>query len=264
MAGNSAFQLVSERGWRRGLGAMLGSELARWWKTRMWWVQCLIWVGLVGFLLGTILFSVQGTMPSDEVAVLYAVFASIFPAVGVVIIMQGAVVAEKNDGTAAWVLSKPVTRPAFILSKVIANSLGVLATMVIVPGILAYGMQAVAARGPWSLPGFLTGLSVVFLSDFFFLSLTLMLGALFSSRGPVIGIALALLFMQQYLVGLLPALRYVLPWNLAVPIGEPVDAVVPCLLVGSHNYSPILIVVVALESLLFLAIGLWRFNQEEF
>jgi hypothetical protein len=25
--------------------------------------------------------------------------------------------------------------------------------------------------------------------------------------------------MQQYLVGMLPALRYVLPWNLAIPIG---------------------------------------------
>ena len=38
----------------------------------------------------------------------------------------------------------------------------------------------------------------------------------------------------------------------------------PCLLVGSHNYSPVLIVVVALESILFLLIGLWRFSREEF
>jgi ABC-2 type transport system permease protein len=264
MAGNSAFDLVSERGWSRGLGAMLGSELTRWWKTRMWWVQGLIWAGLVGFLLGTILFTAEGAVPSDEVAFLYAIFSSLFPAVGVVIIMQGAVVGEKSDGTAAWVLSKPVTRQAFILSKVIANSLGVLATMVILPGILAYGMQAVGASSSWSPSGFLTALGVIFLGDFYFLSLTLMLGTLFNSRGPVIGIALALLFMQQYLVGLLPVLRYVLPWNLAVPIGETVDAVVPCLLLGSHNYSPILIAAVALQSVLFLLIGLYRFNREEF
>ncbi len=68
----------------------------------------------------------------------YAIFAGLFPAVGVVIIMQGVVVGEKKSGTAAWVLSKPVTRPAFILSKVIANSLGVLVTMVVLPGIVAY------------------------------------------------------------------------------------------------------------------------------
>jgi hypothetical protein len=33
---------------------------------------------------------------------------------------------------------------------------------------------------------------------------------------------------------------------------------------GSHNYSPTLIVVIALESLLFIGIGLWWFSREEF
>jgi ABC-2 type transport system permease protein len=243
---------------------MLKSELSRWWKTRMWWVQCLIWVGIIGFLLAMIMFSSPESPPREEVAVLYAVFAGLFPAVGVVIIMQGTLVGEKVSGTAAWALSKPITRPAFLLSKVIANSLGVLATMVIVPGVVAYTMQALAVRTPWTLAGFLAGLGVIFLSDLFFLSLTMMLGAFFSSRGPVIGIALGVLFLQQYLVGMLPFLRYVLPWNLVIPIGQQMDAVVPCLLVGSHNYSPVLVAAIALESLLFLGIGMWRFGREEF
>src|SRR5512135_1265243 len=105
MAANSAMQLVTERGWRRGLGSMLGSELSRWWKTRMWWVQCLIWVGMIGSLLSAILFAGEDAPPSEEVAILYAIFAGLFPAVGVVIIMQGVVVGEKKSGTAAWVLS---------------------------------------------------------------------------------------------------------------------------------------------------------------
>jgi ABC-2 type transport system permease protein len=264
MSGNSAFQLVSERGWRRGLGSMLRSEFSRWWQTRMWWVQSLIWVGIIGFMLGAILFGSPDAPPSDEVAVLYAIFAGLFPSVGVVIIMQGVVVGEKKDGTAAWVLSKPVTRPAFVISKVIANSLGVLVTMVVLPGIVAYTLTAVATGDPWNLLGFLAAQSVIFLSHIFFLSLTLMLGAFFGSRGPVIGIALGLLFMQQYLVGWLPILGYVLPWKLVIPIGEQLDAVAPCLLVGSHNYSPILVAAVALESLLFILIGLWRFGREEF
>jgi ABC-2 type transport system permease protein len=264
MAGNSAFEPVNERGWRRGLGNMLRSEMGHWWKTRMWWVQSLIWVGCIGFMLGAMLFGSPDEPPQgDVVAVIYAVFAGLFPAVAVVILMQGAVVGEKKDGTAAWVLSKPVTRPAFVLSKLIANSLGVLATMVILPGILAYTMQAVATRHPWSLPGFMEALGVIFIVNFFFLSLTLMLGTFFSSRGPVIGIALALLFLQQYLVGFLPGLRYMLPWNLIIPIGQPVDAMVPCLLLGTHNYSSIPILVVTLECILFALIGLWRFNREE-
>ena len=127
MSGNSAFEMVSKRGWRRGLSGMLRSEFSRWWHTRMWWVQCLIWGGLIGFMLSAILFGTPEAPPSDEVVVLYAIFAGLFPAVGIVIIMQGTLVGEKKDGTAAWVLSKPMTRPAFVMSKVIANSLGVVA-----------------------------------------------------------------------------------------------------------------------------------------
>src|SRR5512137_1638616 len=92
MSGNGAFQLVSERGWRRGLGSMLGSELSRWWKTRMWWVQSLIWVGLIGVMISALLFGSENTPPSEEVAIMYAIFAGIFPTVGVFIIMQGVVV----------------------------------------------------------------------------------------------------------------------------------------------------------------------------
>jgi ABC-2 type transport system permease protein len=264
MSGNSAFDLVNERGWRRGLGGMLRSEFGRWWGTRMWWIQCLIWVGLIGFLLGAVLFSSRDTPPSQEVAVLFLVFAGLFPSVGVVIIMQGVVVGEKKSGTAAWVLSKPITRPAFLLSKVVANSLGVLATMVIVPSIVGYILNVIATHTPWNLPRFLAALGVVFLSHFFFLSLTLMLGTFFSSRGPVVGIALGLLFMQQYLIGWLPVLGYVLPMKLVLPLGQELDAVAPCLLVGSHNYSSILVAVVALESILFVLIALWRFSREEF
>ena len=265
MSGNSAFEMVSERGWRRGLGNMLKNELAGWWKTRMWWIQCLIWVGLIGLMFGAVLFGAPDPPPSEEVTMLFSIFTGLFPAVGVVIIMQGAVVGEKNSGTAAWVLSKPISRPAFILSKVAANSLGVLATMVLLPGIVSYAMHTVAAGNQWNLPGFLAAMGVIFLNNFFFLGLTLMLGTLFSSRGPVIGIALALLFMQQNLLGLLPALRYVLPWNLVIPIGQgQMDAVVPCLLLGLHSYSPLLVGTVALESILFILIGLYRFSREEF
>lgn len=96
MAGNETFELVSERGWRRGLGNMLRNELGHWWATRMWWVQSLIWVVMIGFLLGAILFSSPTTPPGDEVAILFSIFAGLFPAVGVVIIMQSAVVGEKE------------------------------------------------------------------------------------------------------------------------------------------------------------------------
>jgi hypothetical protein len=90
-----------------------------------------------------------------------------------------------------------------------------------------------------------------------------MLGALFNGRGPVIGIGLAFLFLQQYLVGLLPALRFILPWTLVVPLNNQTDAIVPALLSGQPVYSYIPILAVAVECIVFMLIGLWRFNREE-
>jgi len=262
MSGNSAFEMVSERGWRRGLSNLLDNESARWWKTRMWWTQSLIWVSLIVLMLGTVLFGTPDFKIEDALMI-YAIFAGLFPAVAVVIIMQGVLVGEKKDGTAAWVLSKPAARPAFILSKVVANSLGVLATMVVLPGVVAYILFFIGTKIALDPVAFLAALGVIFLNPLFYLTLTVMLGAFFNGRGPVIGIGLAFLFMQQYLIALLPALRYVLPWTLVVPLNNETEAVVPALLSGQPIYSYIPLLAVAVECILFVLIALWRFNREE-
>ncbi len=263
MSGNSDFEMVSEQGWRRGLGNLLDNELSRWWKTRMWWVECLIWGGVIGFMLGAVLFGTPDFKLEDGLMI-YAVFAGIFPAVAIIIIMQGALVGEKRDGTAAWVMSKPAARPAFILSKLIANGLGVLATMVVVPGLVAWSIFYIRMQVPLDPLRFLAAMGVIFISQLFYLSLTLMLGSLFNNRGSVIGIGLAFLFLQQYLVGMLPVLRYLIPWTLVVPLNNETNAIVPALLSGQPPYSYIPLVAVLLECLLFVLVAVWRFNREEF
>ncbi len=263
MSGNSDFELVNERGWRRGLNNLLGNEFSRWWKTRMWWVQCLIWGAVIGFLLVGVLFSSPDYKLEDGLMI-YAVFAGMFPAVAVIISMMGVLVGEKKDGTAAWVMSKPVSRPAFILSKLLAYSLGVLATMVVLPGLVAYVIFFIRIQAPLDPLRFLAALGVIFLNLLFYLTLTLMLGALFNNRGPVIGIGLAFLFLQQYLVGLLPALRYVIPWTLVVPLNNETNAIVPSLLSGQPIYSIIPLLAVAAECVLFVLVAVLRFNREEF
>ena len=264
MSGNKAFELVSERGWSRGLNTMLRSGLARWFKTRMWWIQCLIWGSLVCSILATIAFNPQPPPPAD-LYMIFMVFVGLFPAVGVVIIMQDALVGEKREGTAAWVLSKPLTRPALVLSKVIANSLGILATMVIVPFILGVTIITIVTKSTLNPLGYLEAIGVIFISDFFFLALTLMLGTFFDNRGPVIGIPLGILFMQQNLIGFLPALRYVLPWNLVIPIGNTDPLAISFLLKTPLPQDQlIMLTVIVVESILFVLIGLWRFNREEF
>ena len=264
MSGNSVFEMVSERGWKRGFNNLLDSGLARWFKTNTWWIQCLIWGGMLGIILSAMLFS-REKADIETVLLVFGVFAGLFPAVAVTIIMQDALVGEKREGTAAWVLSKPVTRPAFILSKLIANSVGVLVTMVLVPCALSYALISIATKSALDPLRFLGAMGVVFVSHFFFLSLTLMLGTFFSGRGPVIGIPLALLFLQQNLIGFLPALRYVFPWNLVAPIGNTPNALLFSLLSRTPLRSGHLITLLSVgaESIVFVLISLWRFKREE-
>ena len=263
MSGNSAFEMVSERGWQRGLGNLLSNELARWWKTRLWWIQCLIWGGIVGFLLGSVIVQAP-EMPAADMVMIYSIFGGLFPGVAVVIIMQDVLVGEKQEGTAAWVLSKPVSRPAFILSRLFAHALGVLVTMVLFPALVALLVFTYVAGLTLEPVGFIAGMGVLYLALLYYLSLTLMLGALFRSRGPVIGIALGVVFGQQFLLGMVPFLRYLLPWTLVIALTPDEPAVVPSLLLGQAPWSWIPVLAVAIQIPIFVWIALRRFEREEF
>lgn len=263
MSGNSDLLLVTEKGWRRGLNNLLDNEFAGWFKTKMWWIQCIIWVSVTGFMLAGVMFSAPD-FDIKEGMMLFSIFLGLFPAIGVVIIMQDALVGEKSEGTIAWILSKPASRPSVILSKVTANSVGVLVTMVLVPGLFAYGLFCYYTKTMLDPLPFLSAFGVVFLSHLFYLTLTLMLGTFFSGRGPVIGLGLGLLFLQQYLIAAVPALGYFLPWTLVIPVNDNTMAIVPALLRGDPVTSFLPIVVVFIECVVFVLISLWRFNREEF
>ena len=262
--GNQAFTMVGERGWRRGLGNMLRAGFGSWWKTNTWWVMSLIWTLVINGILAGVLWS-EGDMDWEAALALYSMFAGLFPPIAVIIIMQDAIVGEKESGTAAWVLSKPVSRSSFVLSKLIANSVSMLITMALIPGIFAYIQISIANGGILDPLDFLGGLSVISLNLLYYLVLTLMLGTLFNHRGPVIGIPLALAFGQQLIFGFLPMLSLISPWTLIVPVSGLVDVpIAASLLLGEEPYSVIPLISVSVQIVLFIAIALWRFEREEF
>ncbi len=225
MSGNSAFELVDQMGWQAGLKNMLRAELKRWWKTRTWWVQSIIWISAVDILLATILFSGsaagEATIPVRELVTLYGVFGGLFTTVGVVIMMQGVIVGEKISGTAAWIFSKPISTSAFVLAKLVANAVGVAVTAMILPGIGAYLIISIGTGEHLPILNFISGVGVLYLFSFYWLALTLMLGTFFNSRGPVIGIPLALILGQQFFIGLAmsisPKIINFLPFSLVIP-----------------------------------------------
>jgi hypothetical protein len=177
-------QPLEQRGWRAGLSPLMRAGFAAWWKTNDWWIQALLWTAVIN---GSVAVAIWGDAPEElDVFTLYGVM-TMFAAIAVAIIMQEAIVGEKRSGTAAWVLSKPASRDAFMLAKLVPNAVGIVVTMIVVPSTVLL-IQLVLADVEVSVPRFWLGAAVAALNLLFYLTLTLMLGTLFDSAGPVIAI----------------------------------------------------------------------------
>ena len=262
MASTTALRLVDERGWRNGLVNLLGQEARKWWGTRFGLLQVVIWVVILNGILALVLYTEgeEGAEGAELASMAVEVFfpmAMIFTTLGLVIIAQGAVVGEKRSGTVAWILSGPVSRSAFLLSKLTPIALGSLVTMMALPGVIAYLQISYASDTAMSAIPFLAGMSVVAVHLVFYLSLTLMLGTLFKTRGPVISVPIVLLFGGGLLMGFAPSwLAWATHWPLveiAVALGQrqTPDSFIP-------------IMATAAWSVVFVVIAIWRFGREEF
>ena len=111
-------------------------------------------------------------------------------------------------------LSKPVSRTAFLLAKLAAHGLALLIASLVVPGVAAYVMLSGETVGMFPVGGFLVALALAALNVIFYLSLTLGLGAFTSSRGVVVAVPLALLLGGDLILNFAPDLAQVMPWVL--------------------------------------------------
>ncbi len=262
MTANSVFIPIRERGWRRGLGNLLRAGFGQWWGTRSWWVHTVIWTGVLGLLLAGILSSGESVPLLDAVGAI-CLFGGLFPVIAMVIIMQGAIVGEKQNGTAEWILAKPVSRTAYILGKLLPNAVGVLVTMLLIPMVVAWLLLwFVGVRiAVWP---YLGGYLIVALNMLFFLSLTVMLGAMLKRRGGVIGIPMACLIGQQYLVGAAPVLAKVLPWGLCLPLGNDMaSSVAGAVMAGAAPPSWLPVITTSAATIVFVVVAVWRFREVE-
>ena len=261
--------LISNRtlGWRMGLRNMLSKENFAWWHTRRWWIQILV-AGLI--LNGSLALNLRDPQRTsvDLQAINFLMTSALFVPIFVVILAQDSILNERHSGTSAWVLSKPLQRPAFIFSKLIAYGLGFLITWVLIPNIIFYFQLVAAGREGLSIPGFIGVIGLSFLNLLFYLTLALMLATLFNSRAPGLGIStliawagpLQFLFrpMEKYL----PWLEDILPWKLLSSIGE--APLAGYLALGAKLPTFLPIIATVLWCVLFIGIAIWRIGREEF
>jgi ABC-2 type transport system permease protein len=282
MASNAQLIPVKDCGIFNGFRNLFRRENHQWWGTWQWVIQVAIWLAIVNGILATIVLAApkieaaqaQAQLSAAEAAeaqadiaetglMVFFIFSGMAAGTGVVIIAQDALIGEKQSGTAAWVLSKPVSRLSFILSKLSADALGVLVTMVLVQGAVAWLIYRAGTGIALDIPRFLGALGLLFLALLFFLSLTYMLGTLFHSRGPVIGIPLLLVFGNS-INNMLPFLGKVLPWNLVMDLGPGQPALALALAQGLPLPTVTPILGTLGLTLVFVAVALWRFARQEF
>jgi ABC-2 type transport system permease protein len=250
------------RGWRMGLSNMLAKENVAWWRTRRWWMQCLIALFFLNFLMAMNL--IVGGSISNAVNS-FMMVAGIVAPIAAIILGQDAIQGERLSGTAAWVLSKPLQRSAFILAKLIAYSVGLLATWIILPGAVAYLELVVFGRVHLPVAGFAAALGLAYLNLLFYLTLVLMLATLLQGRGPVLGITIFLVWAHM-ITPLGTLLADIMPWRLLHDLGKNgvLQALGGCLWQGTPLPTVIPIIVTAAWCVLFTGVAIWRFRREEF
>lgn len=267
MHSNSQFQAVPRNRHWQGFNNLLHKENQAWWTPRRAVMLSTLWIVLLDGLLALALFILpkltgpqgEALIPEDPLQMgseLFAGVSILALAIGVIILLQDAIIGEKQMGTAAWVLSKPVTRSAFLAAKAAASTAGVIFLMILLPGVIAYLLFWFYEPGAVTAANLARMLSVVTLHTLFYLTLTLLLGVLVDNRGLLLALTFALLLGG----GLVPfkALVQVSPWQLPQ---------VSLLLLQGQSLGGIewtMIGATAVWSVLFMLTALWQINRLEF
>jgi len=275
MTANLQLPRANEWGGLRGFTNLFRKENRAWWGTRRWWINTLLWPAMLGGLAANMMFvpSLIDLASPEQIAeaggvIAYAIltglsvffeFGTQVVALGAVVLCQDALIDEKQSGVTEWLLSKPITRRAYILAKLITYAAYTVLFLAVIPAAVTYGLLCLRGGEPFPFPPFLAGAGLMALHLLFYVSLTIMLGAWFNSRAPIVAVALGLLFGGGFIGGLIQPLLYVTPWllpqlasGIASGLPLPIDMVWPP------------VVATAGWIVIFLLITLSKFERTEF
>ena len=274
MASNSEFHPVSSQAWLQGFANLVRKENHLWWRTRRWWVQTLIWwVMLTGFLAMFIWVvpsegmdsSSDAQIPPEVKCLMFFIrMSGLAPTIGVIILALDSILNERLSGTMAWVLTKPVSRIAFLFSKLVSNAFGILMTMVVFQGVSVYLLILIATGRALSIPLYTAMLGILLLNNLFFLTLTVMLTILSNGRGLAIGVPLLIIFGFFIFAGMAPWLVDIMPWSLTTDVGPSRPTIALSMALGQPLPTWMPVIATAVWCLIFTGIALWRFQREEF
>ncbi len=202
-----------------GFRNLIGKENGEWAAGPSLLAHAVIWILIVAVLSAVIAF-VRGEMEpgytpkdiNDAGALMFFVLGSVASVIAVVAKTQGAIIGEKQLGTAAWVLSKPASRRAFLLAKLAVHFRWLLMVTLLVPAVVFYGLVTAVSTLPPPPLLFVGGLAILALGLLFYLALSLLLGTVFESRGPLAGTVFGFMVAGFMIANYAPWLTAAFPW----------------------------------------------------
>jgi ABC-2 type transport system permease protein len=247
-----------------GFRNLVGKENGEWAVGPSLVAHGMIWMFIVALISAAVAY-IRGEMEpgytpkdiNDAGALMFFVLGSVASVIAVVAKTQGAIIGEKQLGTAAWVLSKPASRRAFVLAKLAVHFRWLLTVTLLFPALAFYGLMTIISTLPPPPLLFVGGLTILALGLLFYLALSLLLGTFFGSRGPLAGSVFGFMVGGFMIANYAPWLTAAFPWLFfqsgyyLVTRGE-----IPA-------YGLISLPATALWTVLFVLLALRRFERAE-
>jgi ABC-2 type transport system permease protein len=167
-----------------------------------------------------------------------------------ILVTMGTVAAEKERGTAAFILTKPVTRVAFVVAKVVAIG-SLLAIALVVSGAFAWAYTAILFE-PLPVAGFAGAVALLWLSLAVFAAITFLASVVAPSGIVAGGIGFGA-FVLAGILAVLPGVGAYLPTSLWGAADQVAVGIVPEPLLG-----PVLFNVAVIAAAIGLAAAIFR------
>lgn len=256
---------VKNSGALAGFRNMLKIEGSRWVSPRILINQSLAWLFATNLLTAITLIVIpiveqDVVFTIDEASVVFIGIFSQILGIGSIVAMQSVLVGEKQSGTAAWIMSNPITRTSFILSKLVANALGILFVSVVVQGAIGYGIFSYAIGYLVPVKAYLVAMGLQALHTLFYITLTLALGSFFNTRGPIMGIGIFTLMGLNLFSNFIG--QFVTWFPNMVPETLKMGSIM--LLRGLEFSTSLSIIATSAYILIFIGLAIWRFKKTEF
>jgi ABC-2 type transport system permease protein len=235
-----ALQPIDQHLWLNGFLNLARKEVHASFGSRLWAIHTLVWLLVINGLVGLVLLVSTRLDPASSGPVgptnlgvqIFMTLAGIAVAMGIGIVGQSAIIGEIQTGTAAWVLTKPASRSAFVLARSAGVALQIVVFGLLAQAVVAFALISAFTGVPPTLGGFAAGVALLILHSVFYVALAVMLGTIFSTQAPIVGVVIGVIFAQGLLASFVAPLASFLPYTLmlvatSIATGEPLGTAIP-------------------------------------